>query len=273
MSGLASRCAARLALAALTLGLTGFAHIRTADRADAPYLRWSQGFEVPIHVHQAGYSALPFADVRRALERSLATWTAVNGSTLTFIRDPAGRDGDTPAMDGVNMIRFEERALPPEIDPDSVLAWTTPVSVACTGVILEADITFNAVSFRWATADNARANDIETVSLHEVGHLLGLDHSNNRDAVMFPRCRSGSGAASTPTISRASAPSTPRPRAVVHAQRRLRRRRGLPLQHRQPRRADRLLRPAARGRRPRRPLRLGPGPLRRGLRQRALPGR
>ncbi|MCB9544644.1 MAG: matrixin family metalloprotease [Myxococcales bacterium] len=186
MTRLASRLAPPLLLAALGLGLSGFAHIRTGDAPTDPYLRWSQGYPVPIHVHSAGYSGLALADVRRALENSLATWTAVNNSTLVFVRDAAGRDGDTPAMDGVNVIRFEERRLPPEIDPDSVLAWTSPVSVACTGIILEADITFNAVSFRWATANNARANDIETVALHEVGHLLGLDHSANRDAVMYP---------------------------------------------------------------------------------------
>ncbi|MEZ4467815.1 MAG: hypothetical protein R3F43_26065 [bacterium] len=49
MSGLASRCAARLALAALTLGLTGFAHIRTCSQADAPAVEPGLP-EVPIHV-------------------------------------------------------------------------------------------------------------------------------------------------------------------------------------------------------------------------------
>lgn len=174
----------RLLLVVTALALAGFTHIRIDDAAGAPYLRWSKGFQVPIHIHSAGYSRLPFATVRAALESSLATWNAVDNADLTFIRDPAGRDGDTPALDGFNVIRFEERDLPPEIDPDSTLAWTSPLSVACTGILIEADITFNAVSFRWSV--DGRDNDIESVSLHEVGHLLGLDHTRDRAAVMFP---------------------------------------------------------------------------------------
>ncbi|MGK0360066.1 MAG: hypothetical protein ACI9U2_002372 [Bradymonadia bacterium] len=176
----------RLSLAALGLFCAGWAPIRVSDDPDAPSLHWTQGYRVAIHVHTGGYDGLPFNQVRGALEGALATWTAVAGAEIVFIRDPNGRDGDTPAVDGINQIRFESDRLPPEIDPDSVLAWTSPVSVTCTGKLIEADITFNAVSVRWDTADASRLSDIETVALHEIGHLLGLDHSRQRDAVMFP---------------------------------------------------------------------------------------
>lgn len=37
----------------------------------------------------------------------------------------------------------------------------------------------------WSTNPNMRQTDLETVAVHEIGHLLGLAHSNDPNAVMY----------------------------------------------------------------------------------------
>ncbi len=167
---------------------SGFApiHIDPGD-ASSPTLRFTSGVDVPYHVHTAGYSGLPFMRVRAALERAFTTWE-VDCSTLRFVRDPNGRDGLTPLPDDVSVLRFEERQLPREVSPDHTLAFTSHVGAYCNGVVAEADITFNAVQFDWTDQDAAltdRVRDIESIALHEIGHLFGLDHSDLEQSAMF----------------------------------------------------------------------------------------
>lgn len=53
--------------------------------------------------------------------------------------------------------------------------------------IADADIMFNpADTFTTITPTPAQSFDIQTIATHEVGHLLGLDHSGLASAVMYP---------------------------------------------------------------------------------------
>jgi hypothetical protein len=54
--------------------------------------------------------------------------------------------------------------------------------------ITDADIVTNSGGFSWASAGEACSGEIfvEGVMVHEVGHMLGLAHSNVSGATMFP---------------------------------------------------------------------------------------
>jgi Cys-rich repeat protein len=154
--------------------------------ADPPRgLRWSRGTEVRYGVVGAVPANLDLPRFAAAVDAAFTTWERPC-STLTFDRLPAPRDLTTPAVDGQNTIRFELNAIPPEVDPAHVIAFTSVIGALCNGTLTEVDVTFNAVGFTWSDAlDAPNDRDIETIMLHEGGHLLGLDHTPDMSAIMF----------------------------------------------------------------------------------------
>lgn len=61
------------------------------------------------------------------------------------------------------------------------------------GYIINSDIHFNYANFTFATTDTFPGwqFDLESVALHEMGHFLGLSHSENPEDVMYPSIASG----------------------------------------------------------------------------------
>ena len=116
-----------------------------------------------------GVSAQAFAG---AVGRAAATWDALPALPVTFSAQGFTRSQPLET-DGRSTIGFLDRP-----DQERVLGAATFLLDSATGTLLEADVYFNS-RFQWSTAAAGEAGrvDLESVALHELGHMLGLGHS------------------------------------------------------------------------------------------------
>ncbi len=119
--------------------------------------------------------------LRDAAARAFVTWQAaphasIQSQFLGFTSAPPG------LQDGRATFGFLDRP-----DLDRVLGATRFLLDASTGAILEADVFFNT-RFDWSVAPAGEAGrvDLESVMVHETGHLLGLGHSSLGETEMIP---------------------------------------------------------------------------------------
>ncbi|HSP76995.1 MAG TPA: myxosortase-dependent metalloprotease, MXAN_2677/MXAN_2678 family [Myxococcaceae bacterium] len=59
------------------------------------------------------------------------------------------------------------------------------------GIIYDSDIQLNASGFDFTTADGSVGTDVQNTMTHEIGHLLGLDHTQAFGSTMYPRAPPG----------------------------------------------------------------------------------
>ena len=134
-------------------------------------LRWT---ETPVRyfVTNQGGPGVGATELQDAVGRAFATWQAVPTAAITY--QFAGATTALPGRDdGVSTLGFQSRP-----DMDRVLAATSFLVDRSTGALIESDIFFNS-AFAWSVAPAGEANryDLESIALHEIGHLSGLAHS------------------------------------------------------------------------------------------------
>lgn len=206
-----------LLLALLSLPHAAQAFVRSRTSSGEQCLQWTTR-EIPWTMNERGHPTLGFERAHAAFERAFRTWEQVGCTDIAF-RDtgPSSetrvgfREGDQP--DNLVIFREEDcRDAAPKNAPchdrgtcgnefdcwshgSSVIAVTTSTYFRSTGEVIDADIEMNAAWFDFTDVDgppcgegggsNCVATDIQNTATHEIGHLLGLDHTSDRDSTMF----------------------------------------------------------------------------------------
>jgi hypothetical protein len=157
-------------------------------------LKWGRT-PVQYFVSSTGVPGVTPNDVQGAVSRAFATWQAVPTASIAY--QFGGYTSNLPGEDdGRSTLGFLNE---PELD--RVLASTSFLVDGVTGELVESDIFFNS-AFAWSVSSSGERNrwDLESIALHEIGHLSGLGHSAigeteiaaggrrvlSVDAVMFP---------------------------------------------------------------------------------------
>lgn len=182
---------------ALLLALPAYVCTRAGD--EGPSIAWE---DRQVVLRQSGGSAdLADGDIAAVLTRSADAWARVGD--CTDIEPVVGEDSQgrligfdwaagTGSPENENIVIFRNDTEGDELDTWvhslGALAITTVTYETHSGQLLDADIEVNDSRFHFTACDPGECAvdfDLENTMTHELGHVLGLDHSADTTATMF----------------------------------------------------------------------------------------
>ena len=163
-------------------------HVRLRNPSNGAELYWENPGSIGIVISSTGSDDLATGEHEPALRLAIEAWNRVGGSAATLVENtsPAARSRTDWQSDAVHMILFDEDNSSGYFPQGSATVALTPVQFYSNGRIADADVLFNGVGHQFTTRGEFGAFDVQDVAAHELGHLLGLDHSGVVGATLYP---------------------------------------------------------------------------------------
>lgn len=179
-----------LAFALVFVALLGAAaaHVRLISTSTGSGLKWSSPTHVSIVIQAVGSDDLSDGSHTSALRNAIAAWNDVANSKIHLVEDTDSVERsrtDWQAND-LHLILFDENDDSGYFPLGSGTVAITPVWFQSDGTIIDADVLFNGNGFSFTTDGQGGAFDVQDVATHELGHLIGFDHSGWAGATMYP---------------------------------------------------------------------------------------
>ncbi|MBL8856906.1 MAG: IPT/TIG domain-containing protein [Planctomycetes bacterium] len=163
------------------------AHVRLIT-SQGYELRWGIPAKISIVINQTGSDNITDGSHVTAIQNAIRAWNQAPGSAARLIENTSAAQRartDWP-NDNLHLVYFDENGSSGYFPNGTGIVAITPVWFTASGVISDADILFNGRDFNFTTRGAYGCFDVQDIATHEIGHLLGLDHSGWAGATMYP---------------------------------------------------------------------------------------
>lgn len=175
-------------LTALAVTGAAQAHVRLINPSNGAALRWSSPSSVSIVLQADGSEDIDDRSHFAALRGAIRAWNDVSGTTATLVENTSSTQQARTdwESDSIHLMWFDESNASGYFDSGSGIVAITPVWFTSGGTITDADVIFNGADFEFTTSGEPGSFDVQDVAAHELGHLLGFDHSGWAGATLYP---------------------------------------------------------------------------------------
>jgi len=155
-------------------------------------LHWTTNC-VSVYINERGSTDIGDGTEFDTIKASLDEWSDLDCSSFRFQFagftnfEITGYADEHPA---INLITFKEKKWPYTTRP---VAYTAVTYSTQTGEIRDADVEMNSEDFEFTTQPEKEPwkIDLQSALTHELGHVLGLDHTDEPEATMYTKAIPG----------------------------------------------------------------------------------